>query len=522
LVGYDTSIALDSNDYPHISYYDSTNGDLKYARSTGSTWITETVDASGIVGKYTSMVLDRDDYPHISYYDETNGNLKYARGEGSAWNIRTVDSPGNVGRYTSISLDRNEYPHISYYDYDDGNLKYARWTSSSWSKQTVESSGDVGLRTSLALDRNGFPHISYRDNTNYDLKYAKAYKPADDVLGSFPGSGVWYWNSMTEIWDKMSTPAQLVAAGDVDGDYEDDLIGVWSSGLWLSLSTTMAWTRVSSYPPTDIACGDMNGDGRDDVLGSWADLGVWYAIWESGKWDWVKMSTAADLIAAGDLDADLKDDLVGVWSSGLWVKFSYSGNWVRISSTHPTDIACGDITGTGWDEVIGNWAGSGIWYGILWFGIWDWVWMSTPADLIAAGDVDGDRVDDLVGVWSNGLWVLFSSSMSWMRITPVIPNHIDTGLFRTGTWDTGTTGYVEPVGGFAEGPESLTEYQDFSDEGPGGMNFVFHKERNLIPLETDSQILKRTPGPVEPEFIYREQKNRIPKEEPGGRRKKEK
>lgn len=31
-MGLDTSIALDSNNNSHISYYDSTNGDLKYVK----------------------------------------------------------------------------------------------------------------------------------------------------------------------------------------------------------------------------------------------------------------------------------------------------------------------------------------------------------------------------------------------------------------------------------------------------------------------------------------------------------
>jgi hypothetical protein len=203
------------------------------------------------------------------------------------------------------------------------------------------------------------------------------------------------------------------------------------------------------------------------------------------------------------------------------VKFSTTGGWELVSASLPTDIVCGDVNGNGRDEIIGTWENSGVWEGIPLFG-WYWEKFSDAADIMAAGDMDNDFKDDLVGVWSNGLWILFSSSMSWMRITPVIPNHIDTGLFRTGTWDAGTAGYLEPVGGYAKGPESLTEYQDFTELGPGGRNFVFREEKNLIPQETDSQMMKKTPGPGEPGIIYSEQKNLVPKEERGSGKEKEK
>jgi hypothetical protein len=67
-----------------ISYYDLSNGALKYASNgiSGSkgAWATEIVDNAGNVGGFTSTVLHSSNRPHISYYDNTNHDLKYAVG----------------------------------------------------------------------------------------------------------------------------------------------------------------------------------------------------------------------------------------------------------------------------------------------------------------------------------------------------------------------------------------------------------------------------------------------------------
>ena len=68
-----------------------------------------------------------------------------------------------------------------------------------------------------------------------------------------------------------------------------------------------------------------------------------------------------------------------------------------------------------------------------------------------------------------------------------------------------------PMGGYAQGPESLIQYQDTSSEGPGGLHFVYQTEEQLIPQEHESEMM-RMPGPGEPGFRCVEEKNLIPEE----------
>jgi hypothetical protein len=72
-----TSLALDSEGLPHFCHW--RQGDLVIQHWDGSSWYCETVDSGGNVGCYPSLALDTSDHPHISYWDKTNGDLKYAR-----------------------------------------------------------------------------------------------------------------------------------------------------------------------------------------------------------------------------------------------------------------------------------------------------------------------------------------------------------------------------------------------------------------------------------------------------------
>ena len=140
LVGAHTSLALDDNGYPHISYFycgetsypQCDAYDLKYAYRDTRGWHIETVDSAGEAGTYTSLEIDRDGFPHISYWDYGNNDLKYAYQDAAGWQIQTVDGQGeDVGQYSSLALGRDGSVHIGYGDDSNGSLKYAYLESAS-------------------------------------------------------------------------------------------------------------------------------------------------------------------------------------------------------------------------------------------------------------------------------------------------------------------------------------------------------------------------------------------------------
>jgi hypothetical protein len=124
LIGYGlyNSIAIDSLGDIHISYYDSVNGNLKYARTTLGSWSFQTVDFSGDVGLYSSIAVNSSGFPQISYYDKTNGNLKFASFNGTSWTVQILDTSGDTGLYTSVAFIQNQRPAISYFDKTNGHL----------------------------------------------------------------------------------------------------------------------------------------------------------------------------------------------------------------------------------------------------------------------------------------------------------------------------------------------------------------------------------------------------------------
>jgi len=176
--GFNTSIHCLSSTDCKISYYDGTSADLKFVQCTSSDCSTHStpqiVDSTGNVGRFTSIHCSSSTDCKISYYDYTNGDLKFVQCTSSDCSTHStpqiVDSTGNVGRFTSIHCSSSTDCKISYYDYTNGDLKFVQCTSSDCSTHSTPQTIDEGSGWSSYAQLSG---VSGSEVTTNSVSYTR-------------------------------------------------------------------------------------------------------------------------------------------------------------------------------------------------------------------------------------------------------------------------------------------------------------------------------------------------------------
>ncbi|MBI9101743.1 MAG: hypothetical protein JEY99_04970 [Spirochaetales bacterium] len=132
----------DVNGNAYIAYYDEQNGELKLAYNTDpgnspGAWTTRTTAIDTGAGQYVAMDVDPAGGIHLSYFDGTNSNLKYAYLSSydvadAEISVSTVDALFTNGMYNDIVIKDfddtagTDYrPTISSYSLSYGGTKYS-------------------------------------------------------------------------------------------------------------------------------------------------------------------------------------------------------------------------------------------------------------------------------------------------------------------------------------------------------------------------------------------------------------
>jgi putative component of membrane protein insertase Oxa1/YidC/SpoIIIJ protein YidD len=180
-----TFVAIGSDGFPVISYYDNVKLKLDVAHCNNITCASvSTTSLSGVgsgAGQYSSIAIGTDGFPVISYYNATSSvqDLQFGKCNDvfcSSVATSSLDTGGAVGKFSSITIGSDGFPVISYYDETLGNLNFAKCNNSSCSSyatSSLDTGGNVGWNTSVTVGADGFPVISYYDATNFNLNFAK-------------------------------------------------------------------------------------------------------------------------------------------------------------------------------------------------------------------------------------------------------------------------------------------------------------------------------------------------------------
>lgn len=225
-VGFETDIAFTSDGTAWVSYQDTTTDDLRVAHTCATTpsgWCVEVVDAASQVGGYSAIVVEND-APLVTYWDSANDDLRWARHRGSGsngtcdaagWDCGVVDS-GAVGAYANdLAVDSSGTAWAAYrYGGSGSGPKAAKLVvathvgtggtgcgegSPEWACVPIAKTGNVGLDPGIAFDTDGKAWVTYWNNQNLNL----ARFDADGTANRCDLAAEWECTTIHDVSDSV-------------------------------------------------------------------------------------------------------------------------------------------------------------------------------------------------------------------------------------------------------------------------------------------------------------------------------
>ena len=181
--GLFSSLAVGLDGTVHISYYDGSNGSLKYASHVFGSWSQETVDVplgdqfnSTYSDFNTAIALDSLGNPHISYADLQQNVIMYASKENNIWEVLPVaQSEVYFSKSNDIAIDSGDVPHICYCGAPEPEITtacivHAYYQNDNFTRECARNEDNCGS-CSISLDSLNRVHMAYFDTYSSELKY---------------------------------------------------------------------------------------------------------------------------------------------------------------------------------------------------------------------------------------------------------------------------------------------------------------------------------------------------------------
>ena len=186
-----TSIAIDSNDIPHVAYteYIANMGSdwntVVYNNRIGGAWNSSStlIEGGGSATNkncsYPSITIDSDNKPQIAYNDVTGADVRGAIGDAndaSSFTLQSIHAgtTANPSENPSIGIDSNGDTWVAFEQASGNNIslrqhiKANAWTSWEVTLNTLET----GIFPALVIDGTD-AYIFYEDPDNDDIVYNK-------------------------------------------------------------------------------------------------------------------------------------------------------------------------------------------------------------------------------------------------------------------------------------------------------------------------------------------------------------
>ena len=222
-VGMYTSIAVNANGQPSVTYFARDTGSLMFAQKVNDVWVKHAIskgtgmtlgESGELVGMYTSLTLRTDNgNPGVAYLAHirdamgARAEVRYASAQTpnptspGDWQLWTVDTaplppedpqnpevyplPAGLGLFVDSARMPNQAPAVVYYDRANGDLKLSKFNATTGqfgAAKILDGSGaiDAGWTPSLQVDAAGVAHVAYVGSTKDDLKYVT------DAMGALP------------------------------------------------------------------------------------------------------------------------------------------------------------------------------------------------------------------------------------------------------------------------------------------------------------------------------------------------